>query len=213
MAKRITKIAQYSKALAQDTYIVKSLKQAKLLSDPLRLRILQEFIERPRTTMQVAESLGEKPSRLYRHVDALQGAGLLELKEERRKRGTTERYLQAIAHHFVIDPTLFLPGASSRQKIESREGMIESLIEMLRDELKQVYQRPHKRELHPMLLRAQVRGTTKEIKQLQQGLADWMEACHSLAKARQDQKPDPTKKTEEYAITIAFYPVVKKSLD
>ena len=47
------------------------LEQVKVLADPLRVRILETMALEERTTKQVAEELGEKPTRLYPHVEAL----------------------------------------------------------------------------------------------------------------------------------------------
>ena len=61
-----------------DTYVVKRLEQAKLLTDPFKLKLLEGFARNPATTKQVADRMGEKAPRLYRHVDALVEEGLLE---------------------------------------------------------------------------------------------------------------------------------------
>ena len=55
----------------------------------------------PMTTKQVAELLGEKPTRLYHHVDLLHQAGLIRLTHTRKNRGTTEKYYEAIARQFA----------------------------------------------------------------------------------------------------------------
>ena len=77
-----------------------SVAQMRALAHPLRLRVLELFAEEPRTTMQVARLLGEPPTRLYHHVNALDRAGLLRLRETRAKRGTTEKWYEAVAHDF-----------------------------------------------------------------------------------------------------------------
>ena len=59
------------------THYVKDLEQARLLTDPFKLKLLEQFAAEPRTTKQVADHLGEKAPKLYRHVDALATAGLL----------------------------------------------------------------------------------------------------------------------------------------
>ena len=46
------------------------LEQMRALSHPLRLRLLELFAERPRTTKQAAEALGEPTTKLYHHVAA-----------------------------------------------------------------------------------------------------------------------------------------------
>src|SRR5580765_6603934 len=71
--------------------------EMRALAHPLRLRVLEVFAEAPRTTKQVADLLGEPPTRLYHHVAALERAGLLRLKETRRNRGTTEKWYEATA--------------------------------------------------------------------------------------------------------------------
>lgn len=44
--------------------------------------------------MQVAAQLGEPPTRLYHHVNALERAGVLRLVDTRQVRGTTEKYFE-----------------------------------------------------------------------------------------------------------------------
>src|SRR5215470_15863362 len=74
--------------------------ELRALAHPLRLRILELFAEAPRTTKQVADLLGEPPTRLYHHVAALERAGLLKLKETRKNRGTVEKWYEAVARSF-----------------------------------------------------------------------------------------------------------------
>src|ERR1700752_5178596 len=79
----------------QEAYTLEDLEQIKVLADPLRLRVLEAFGEE-RTTKQVAELLGEKPTKLYHHVDALQRVGLITLSRTRQNRGTVEKYYLAV---------------------------------------------------------------------------------------------------------------------
>jgi len=74
----------------------RGMQQVRALSHPLRLKLLELFFERPRTTMQAAEQLGEAPTRLYHHVASLERAGLVRLRETRPNRGTTEKYFEAV---------------------------------------------------------------------------------------------------------------------
>src|SRR5579885_1008660 len=72
------------------------LAQMRALAHPLRLRIMEVLADAPRTTKQVAELLGQPPTRLYHHVAALERAGLLRLKEARQKPGATEKWYEAL---------------------------------------------------------------------------------------------------------------------
>ena len=89
-----------------------ALDQVRALSHPLRLRLMELFATRPRTTMQAAEALGQPPTRLYHHVAALEGAGLVRVRETRAKRGTTEKYYEtmpAVLHHDDLKGALESP--------------------------------------------------------------------------------------------------------
>jgi DNA-binding transcriptional ArsR family regulator len=87
-------------------YTLTELEQIRVLADPLRLRILEAFCEE-RTTKQVAEQLGERPTKLYHHVEALERVGLVRLTRTRPNRGTLEKYYLAVARSFRADSRLF----------------------------------------------------------------------------------------------------------
>jgi DNA-binding transcriptional ArsR family regulator len=90
------------------------LDQVKVLADPLRIRILEELCKEERTTKQVAKLLGEKPTKLYHHVDALERVGLIRLARTRQNRGTMEKYYMAVARQFRADSRISLATARRR---------------------------------------------------------------------------------------------------
>jgi DNA-binding transcriptional ArsR family regulator len=67
-----------------------------VLLHPVRLRILEALLDgRPSTTSQLRERLPDvPPATMYRHVATLTEAGVLEVLDERRVRGATERTYQ-----------------------------------------------------------------------------------------------------------------------
>lgn len=76
--------------------------QLRALAHPLRLRLVEMFADTPRTTMQVAALMGEPPTRLYHHVNALERAGILKLTRTRQVRGTTEKYYVRQTTRFTV---------------------------------------------------------------------------------------------------------------
>ena len=68
---------------------------------PLRRRAL-EGLREPASAM--AGRLGESRQSVNCHVRELERAGLVELVEERRRRGCTERVMRARARVVVVDP-------------------------------------------------------------------------------------------------------------
>ena len=67
----------------KEVHKIKDLAHIRLLSDPLKLQLIRAFAEEPKTTKQVAAALGESVTKLYRHVDALFDAGLIEVIDGR----------------------------------------------------------------------------------------------------------------------------------
>ena len=187
-----------------DTYVVKRLDQAKLLTDPFKLKLLEKFGRHPVTTKQVADQMGEKAPRLYRHVDALHDAGLLELVEEKPKRGTIERYYRTVADRFEIHPDLFV--TSDESKADASD-MIRSLFRDTESDLVRFFDRvkdagalPDDEEL-PILMRVAVRGTHAEIQALRRKLEDWHKECSDM---RCDK--DDIADIVSWSGLLAFYP-------
>ena len=71
--------------------------------NPLRRQLIIR-LQRPASATQLAAELGLPRQRLNYHLRALEDAGLLELVEERQRRGCTERILQSTATAYVVDP-------------------------------------------------------------------------------------------------------------
>jgi DNA-binding transcriptional ArsR family regulator len=110
----------------QDVLTLTELEQIRVLADPLRVRIIEVLCRGEHTTKQVAEKLGEKPTKLYHHVEALERVGLIRQTRTRRNRGTLERYYLAVARAFRADSTLF-----SNEQREGDETTIKAVVDTL----------------------------------------------------------------------------------
>lgn len=119
----------------QEAFTLKNLDQVKVLADPLRIRILEALCEE-RTTKQVADLLGEKPSKLYHHVEALEKVGLIALTRTRQNRGTVEKYYLAVARTFRADARVFLPkGKRGGSKSAAFRQTVSTLLDQTAVEL------------------------------------------------------------------------------
>src|SRR5262245_41605335 len=98
MAPRAPKPAARRAAAASERR--RATQELRALAHPLRLRLVEEFAGTPRTTMQVPAAMGEPPTRLYHHVNALERAGILTLARTRQVRGTTEKYYEVARKQF-----------------------------------------------------------------------------------------------------------------
>jgi DNA-binding transcriptional ArsR family regulator len=80
---------------------------------PLR-RIVLEQLKEPASAVALAARLGESRQRVAYHVRELEKAGLVEVVEERARRGCTERIVRVTARAVVLGPEVIgdLEGAS-----------------------------------------------------------------------------------------------------
>jgi DNA-binding transcriptional ArsR family regulator len=107
--------------------------RVRLALSPIRRRLLERLRE-PASATQLAAELGLSRQRVNYHLRALEDAGLLELVEERPRRGFTERILAARADAFVVDPAVL--GAIADIEAQDRyaaEHLIGAATNVVRD--------------------------------------------------------------------------------
>ena len=191
------------------TFVVKNLEHAKLLTDSFKLQLLEKFSGAPVTTKQVADAMGEKAPRLYRHVDAMVEAGFLRLVSEKPKRGTVERYYQAVASRFEVDPDLF--ARSSGQSDEAFD-IVRSLLRDVESDLLRLSGIDEKVIMETMLLpivwRISIRASKEEIAGIRNKLQDWLQDVQALVDA--SEEAEDSADYVNYAGLMAFYPLVEE---
>jgi DNA-binding transcriptional ArsR family regulator len=92
---------------------------AATLLDPIRLEILRA-LDRPDSAAGLARRLGLPRQKLNYHLRLLEGDGLVELVEERKKRNCTERVLRAVAHSYLISPAALGSLAADPERVSDR---------------------------------------------------------------------------------------------
>ncbi len=79
------------------------------VAHPDRRALLEALAGRPDSASGLAARTGDRRQRVNYHLKALEAAGLVELAEERPRRGLTERVFRPAARGFVIDPAVLGP--------------------------------------------------------------------------------------------------------
>ena len=184
----------------KEVFKIKDLEQVRLLSDPLKLQLLQAFAEGAKTTKQVAGEINESVTKLYRHVDALHDAGLLEIAGEKQKRGTIERTFQAVARRFEADHALFADeggeegGQAARDMLRVVEGeILQALAKSASDEGPEA-----------IFMRLHCKASPQRIAKLGDALRAWIELAQEDG-GEDDLEGDDNK--QEIGALIAFYPI------
>jgi DNA-binding transcriptional ArsR family regulator len=86
--------------------IIKDLETLKVLTDPLRLQIIEVLAPEPQTVNQIANQLGLSGSRLYYHFHMLEASGLIRVVETRMVNNIMEKIYWITADTFDVDKDL-----------------------------------------------------------------------------------------------------------
>lgn len=92
---------------------------AMVALDPVRSRLLAELAE-PASAAALATRVGLARQKVNYHLRALEAAQLVEVAEERRWGGLTERRLVASANSFVVSPEALGPIAADPSRSRDR---------------------------------------------------------------------------------------------
>jgi DNA-binding transcriptional ArsR family regulator len=188
-----------------DELVITDLEVVRVISDRLRLRVIEAFGRHrgiPRTVKEVARELGEPPTKLYYHVNLLEQHGLLIVAESNLVSGIVEkRYLPA-AKSIRVDRRLmaeYQPDAPGAK--DSPVGtMVESIVEGTADDFR--------RALAAGLLEARDGGPDQKRTVISRGSIRLSEkGAKALVKALRAilATDDEEGATDTYALTVAFF--------
>jgi len=175
----------------------------RALAHPLRLRMMELFAESPKTTKQVADLLGQPPTRLYHHVAALERSGLLVLKEKRRNRGAVEKWYAGVAQQMQGRAG----GATAAARRGARRAVAATVFEQAKQELMAM---PAGAKEPALLARLVIAAPQSKIRAIRKRLFD---SVQSMGKEFRLETPEHfSKDCERWAVTVAFAPVQSPSL-
>jgi len=187
-------------------YKLTSLEQVRAISAPLRQRIIEKLIDQAMTAKQVALALSENPTKLYHHIQVLESLGLIELVKTEQKRGTTEKYFQAVASTFTIDEQLMTGISQSADAMEAFDSAISSIFTVTQDEIRASLSSklfdPSDKSMPGRVSRSVLRASPKQIAALNKKMNAWIEAC---------EKADDKNGELTYSVMVAFFPTVDQS--
>ena len=190
-----------------ETYTLKNLDQIKVLADPLRIRILEAFCQE-RTTKQVAELLGEKPTRLYHHVDALERVGLIALSRTRQNRGTVEKYYLAVARTFRADSRVFHPNVKGKSEKNALRQMMATIFDTTAAELASLVDQGEDAtkkglEEEGIVSFLEIHASRAQLMELRGKLQRIVQSLAADAEDRAESGGDQGR----YRLTLAYYPL------
>ena len=193
----------------REAYTLKDLDQVKVLADPLRIRVLEAFCQE-RTTKQVADILGEKATKLYHHVDALERVGLIALSRTRQNRGTVEKYFLAVARTFRADSRVFHPkGKGGSRKNAALRQMMSHIFDTTSSELAAMLDRGEEAtkgiEEEGIVSFLEIRASKAQLNEIRGKLHEIVQSLAPAAKGAAERDDGPIE--GRYRLTLAYYPL------
>jgi hypothetical protein len=161
--------------------------------------MMELFAESPKTTKQVAEILGQPPTRLYHHVAALERAGLLVLKETRQNRGAVEKWYAGVAPQLQGGPG---KGQGEPARRKARRALAATVLEQAKHEVMSI---PAGAKEAALLTRLVIVAPPSKIPTIRRRLFEAVQSMKEEFSAKDDEKAPPDN-CERWALTLSFAP-------
>ena len=164
--------------------------------------MMELFAESPKTTKQVADLLGQPPTRLYHHVAALERAGLLLLKETRQNRGAIEKWYTSASQQ--------IQGAAARrggkaERRRARRAVAATVLEQAKQEVAAI---PAGAKEPALVTRLIVVASPSEIPAMRRWLMDALQEMRREFQVDDVSAGSVPNDCERWALTLAFAPTI-----
>lgn len=110
----------------EPVYTIKELSQVRALSHPLRIELVKKLGEEALSVGEVAQRLGQAPSKLHYHVGELEGAGLVVVVGRRRKGHLLEKVYRSAGRSITVDRSIF---ARDPEGMEAWYAVVASVLD------------------------------------------------------------------------------------
>jgi DNA-binding transcriptional ArsR family regulator len=122
-----------------EEFVITNLETLKVISEPLRLQILELLADEPRTVKQLAGELKMAATRLYYHVNLLELHGLIRVTGTRIVSGIIEKQYQVSASRFRGERSLL--NLAPLEGDDALDMLLSSVFEQMRGEIRDSAQR------------------------------------------------------------------------
>lgn len=108
----------------QSIFILETYEQLKVISDPLRTKMLIYLVEQPHTGQMLAQELNLSRAKILYHLRELEKYGIIQLVRKEERGGNILKFYQAVARGFI-------PADHLLTYVESKEATRQSYLEVI----------------------------------------------------------------------------------
>lgn len=200
-----------------DVLVIRDAETLRIVSDPLRLRMLELMRERPQTAKELATALRVSRTKLYYHLNLLTDHGLITVADTRLVSGIVEKQYRVTAYRMTVDKALIGPTSVGNDALDTYVSVV---LDEVRTEINRSVdaglidlERTHEDNILPRRLvlgRKWMRLTPDQVAAFSQRYAEVMDefdAAASLHSGDDATAPDEDGR-QLYEWLIAFYPTI-----
>ncbi|KAA3646222.1 MAG: ArsR family transcriptional regulator [Chloroflexi bacterium] len=200
------------KTETQDNFVISDLETLKLLSNPLRLQIL-ERIELANqqgdlvTAKQLADWLDQSQTKMYYHIKLLEEHGLIEVAETELVSGIPEKRYRVMAKRISIAEDIFPQNISPQELSETVLSVANTVLEGTRSSFQALAQANIKDQFPEALKEPDVH-ISRELATLSVEQANEFHERLSALVAEYTQLEPSSPENYTFGLTTLFYPVL-----
>ncbi|MGI8485787.1 MAG: helix-turn-helix domain-containing protein [Thermomicrobiales bacterium] len=198
------------------TFVIRDLETLKVVSDPLRRRMLELVREEARTAKEMATALQVPQTRLYYHINLLEQRDLIRVAETRLVSGIVEKRYRTTAYRLTIDKSLIGPTSAGNDALDAYVSVV---LDQVRSEINRSLdaglidlERTREDELKPRRLvlgRKWLRLSPEQLRDFSRRYAELLDAFEEASPGEdRDATSDLESAGQYYEWLIAFYPTL-----
>ena len=187
-----------------DEYLISDLETLKVLSDPLRMRVLEAMQDKPVTVKVMAQRLDTSPKKLYYHVNLLEQHGLVVVVDTQVVSGIIEKWYQVAACSFAVDRNLLTVIDDPRGPMND---LLTSIFDATREDILRAARQHLIKSSHEDPKRRTLYLTHSVLKLLSDERDEFSDRLQALIEEFTTSDQNDDLQRSNYGITIAFYPL------
>ncbi|MFG6496996.1 helix-turn-helix domain-containing protein [Fictibacillus sp. UD] len=110
----------------QEIYHIREVEQLKVISDPLRIKILWEILDEAKTGKILSDLLEVPAPKIHYHLKEMERVGLIMVERTEEKNGIVQKFYRPVAQSFSIAE--ILPDQRNAVKDELSDALKENIL-------------------------------------------------------------------------------------
>lgn len=179
----------------KEFFYITTLDQLKVISDPLRTKILWSLDEREKTGKIISEEMHLAPSKIRYHLTELERVGLIEVVRTEEKNGILQKFYRPVARNISLEKVSSLLNGETVPDNALKENAYCALEELRKNIARSEF---HSRDFLFIPFRAEL--TREEAQEVREKMKDLYQYMQSRSRRK------TTEPVKTYYTNLAFFP-------